>query len=113
VKAWLILVGACLAALVYGSWVPPPQAAEKPLFEVDKTYSVVWDCSPAIDAYIMTPEPRQAWVAPPGCYAERLKIRAIRKDGWMEAIDLQDNTEWAFNIGQAIARKLYVPKAAA
>lgn len=87
------------------------EAAPAPLFEVGKTYSVVWECSPAVQAYIYSPEPRMAWVAPPDCYTERLKIIAVRKDGWMEAVDTSDNSVWFFNIARAIARRLYVPKA--
>lgn len=88
------------------------EAAEPPLFKVGETYTVVWDCAPALQMFTAS-APQPSAIAPADCYIERLKIQKIRKDGWIDAIDLRDNSIWGFNMNRAIARRIYVPPAAA
>lgn len=109
----LFVVALCVVGFIMPLMVVSyPEAAEPPLFEVGKTYTVVWDCAPALQMYTASSAQPSA-IAPADCYVERLKIQKIRKDGWIDAIDLRDNSIWGFNMNRAIARRIYVPPAAA
>lgn len=111
-----ILLGACV---VVGSVLafPSSEARESPLFKVDHTYSIAWDCAPswAAVASSVGPDGQPAGThqvliqSSSGCYAERLKVRTLRRDGWVTVIDISDGTEWTINPPRAMAVREYIP----
>ena len=62
-------------------------AKDVPLFQVGRTYGVMLGCVP---------------VSPP-CYGEKIKVTHVRDDGWIEATDLGNNSQWTYNPAQIIS----------
>lgn len=101
-----------LVILVTGAALRPTEAAD-PLFAVDRTYAFIWDCTPEWMAQLASATVAGGAPLSP-CYTERLKVRAVRKDGWLEVQDLSDNSIWTVNPARALAiREHVVPLQAA
>jgi hypothetical protein len=79
-------------SIVLVLFIPAPSARvaeEKPLVEVGQTYQIVWSCLPQI-----------------GCYAEVLRIDAIRDDGWIDVLQCDKDgcdEKWRVKLDQALA----------
>lgn len=84
-----------------------PSATDLPLFEVGAVYSVAWDCTPTYMAEAVSATMASGRRLNP-CYAEALKIRTVRKDGWIVVQDMADGAEWTANPARMIAVRKHV-----
>lgn len=99
-----------MVAMLGMAWLPSlPKAAEKPLFQVGHTYAFIWDCAPTYLAQAVSVSMAGGEALSP-CYGERLKVRARRKDGWLEVQDLSDNSVWMVNPSRATAIREHTPE---
>ena len=87
------ILGVVLVLAVIAQLTPSPQAREAALVEKGQAYVFAWTCLPA----------------PIGCYSEVLQVQETRKDGWVQVLDLHDQTIWFVNPGAAMAIQKYDP----
>jgi hypothetical protein len=99
-----LLAAACVVLTFVGVlMLTKTQAADAPLFEEDAIYSVAWDCTPTYMAEAVSVALTGGKQAFNPCYAEALKIRSVRKDGWLAVQDMADGSEWMANPARMIA----------
>ena len=92
----LLLGGLLLAGYSGYGQMPAPTA---PLFEVGRTYLVVWDCTPEYMAQVVSQMVLGGQGVNP-CYTEVLRIDQVRPDGWI--VVTVDGRTWTVNAARMI-----------
>lgn len=94
----LVLLIAVVTSLTAFGQAP----AQTPLFSPGQTYIVAWDCAPIFLALMAS---QAAGVPFDACYTEKLKVLAVRGDGWLQVTD-ESGDGWVVNQARMIGFKV-------